>query len=56
MKSINRNIEKRIEDSMHALDNIKKVEPKPFLYTRIKAKMNSDSLLVVYVKYSYRVS
>ena len=45
MKSNTRNIEKRIEDSMHALDNIKKVEPKPFLYTRIKVKMNRSNVL-----------
>ncbi len=44
MKENNRNIEKRIENTMVALDNIKKASPRPFLYARIKARMDNTNV------------
>ena len=44
MKENNKNIEKRIENTIVALDNIKKARPRPFLYARIMARMDNTNV------------
>ena len=34
------NINKLIEESLNSMDDVKRAEPKPFLFTRINARMN----------------
>lgn len=36
------NIHKKIDEAMHSLDNIKKASPRPFLFTRIEARMQKE--------------
>ena len=45
MKKSDANIERRIEDTIVALDHIKKASPRPFLYARIKARMDSKKVI-----------
>ena len=35
-------LHKKIEDAMHSLDGIKKASPRPFLFTRLEARMQSE--------------
>ena len=35
-----KNINKLIEESLNSMDDVKRAEPKPFLFTRINARMN----------------
>ena len=37
------NINKLIEESLNSMDDVKRAEPKPFLFTRISARMNKDT-------------
>ena len=37
------NINKLIEESLNSMDDVKRAEPKPFLFTRINARMNKDT-------------
>jgi len=39
METENTNIEEDVQKTLHSLDNIQKASPKPFLYTRIMARM-----------------
>ena len=36
----NEHINKMIEDALNSVDDVKRAEPKPFLLTRIQARMN----------------
>ncbi len=36
------NIHKKIDEAMHSLDNIKKASPRPFLFTRLEARMQKE--------------
>ncbi len=35
-------INKKIEEAMHSLDSIKKASPRPFLFTRLEARMQNE--------------
>ncbi len=35
-------IHKRIDDVMHSIDNINRVSPRPFLFTRLEARMQNQ--------------
>ena len=37
------NINKLIEESLNSMDDVKRAEPKPFLFTRINARMNKST-------------
>ena len=37
------NINKLIEESLNSMDDVKRAEPKPFLFTRINARMNKGT-------------
>jgi hypothetical protein len=39
----NEHIDKMIEDALNSADNVKRAEPKPFLLTRINARMNKGT-------------
>jgi len=36
-------INKRVEDTMNSLDGIQRATPKPYFYTRLRAKMNNEA-------------
>ena len=38
-----KNINKLIEESLNSMDDVKRAEPKPFLFTRINARMNKST-------------
>ena len=38
----NNNIEKNIDDALNSFDGANKATPKPFLFTRLKARMNRE--------------
>lgn len=42
----NRNIEQLIEEAMGSLDHIDRASPKPFLLTRIRARINRKNVTV----------
>jgi hypothetical protein len=44
--NLNENINKLIEEAMESVDNVERVEPKPFLLTRIHARMNRETASV----------
>ena len=35
-------IEKRVEETLNSLDGIKRASPQPWLFTRIKARLNRE--------------
>ena len=39
----NENINKLIEEALNSVDDVKRAEPKPFLLTRIHARMNRET-------------
>lgn len=44
MKNRDKHIEKKVEQTLQALDGMERARPKPFLYTRIKARLDQKSL------------
>lgn len=47
------NIDQKIEDTLNSLSNLEQAEPKPFFYTRLKARMENE--LVVAQSNSFRL-
>lgn len=37
-----KDLDKKIEETMHALNGISKAEPRPFFYTRLQARMDNE--------------
>lgn len=42
MKMDETNINKKVEDAMHSIDNIPKASPGPFFFTRLEARMLNE--------------
>ena len=43
MKENDKNIDRRIEETLNSFDNIQRASPKPFLLTRINAQLNNKA-------------
>jgi hypothetical protein len=43
MKNRDKHIEKKVEHTLQALDGMERARPKPFLYTRIKARLEKGA-------------
>ena len=43
MKKIDKHIEEEVENTLQAFDGIQRARPKPFLYTRLQARLEGKS-------------
>lgn len=43
-----KNIDKKIEETLNSLEGINRAEPKPFFYTRLKARMENEVSVSAY--------
>lgn len=46
------NINKHIEETLSALDEVKKAEPRPFFYTRLQARMEKEERKTLTISWS----
>jgi hypothetical protein len=53
MKNRDKHIEKKVEQTLHALDGMERARPKPFLYTRIKARLEKGAEMPQQTSYSF---
>lgn len=42
MKEPDKHIENKIEDTLSSIDNVKRVSPRPFFYSRLKARLERE--------------
>ncbi|MDP5122142.1 MAG: hypothetical protein NWQ46_11145 [Spirosomaceae bacterium] len=43
-----KNIDKKIEETLNSLDGMNRAEPRPFFYTRLKARMENEASVSTY--------